>query len=87
MSKYLNVNGVTDAINVLLNEVDADASTMEKFCDAMNDIDEVELVRCEDCKHRVFDKERNLYYCEMYYGLGIVKDDNYCSYGERADNE
>ena len=46
--------------------------------------DVVEVVRCKDCKHRYYDKERNLYYCEMYFGLGIVKNNNYCSYGARA---
>ena len=44
-----------------------------------------DLVRCKDCKNRYYDKERDLYYCMMYYGLGSVLNDNYCSFGERAD--
>ena len=51
--------------------------------DNMPKADVVEVVRCKDCKHRYYDKERKLYYCEMYFGLGILKDNNYCSYGER----
>ena len=47
--------------------------------------DVVEVVRCKDCKNRIFDKSRNLFYCQMYYGMGNVSDNNYCSYGERAD--
>lgn len=46
-------------------------------------IDAVEVVRCKDCRHRVHDKERNLYYCEMYYGQGDVSDENFCQWGER----
>lgn len=45
----------------------------------------VEVVRCKDCKHRTYDGSRDLYYCNMYYGMGNVSDDNYCSFGERAD--
>lgn len=47
----------------------------------------VEVVRCKDCKHRYYDKERKLYYCTMYFGLGDVHDENYCSYGERKDDD
>lgn len=47
--------------------------------------DVVEVVRCKDCKYRVHDKERNWLYCSKYYGLGSVRDNNFCSLGERAD--
>ena len=50
----------------------------------LNKADVVEVVRCKDCKHKIFDKSRNLYYCNMYYGIGSVRDNNYCSFGERA---
>ena len=45
--------------------------------------DSVEVVRCKDCRHRIHDEERGLYYCEMYYGQGSVLDENYCQWGER----
>ena len=44
-----------------------------------------ELVRCKDCRHRVHDEERGLYYCEMFYGQGDVSDENYCQWGERRE--
>lgn len=47
--------------------------------------DVVEVVRCKDCRHRIYDGSRDLYYCEMYYGMGNVSDENYCSFGERAE--
>ena len=46
-------------------------------------IDAVEVVRCKECDNRFYDKDRNLYYCTMYYGMGDVHDENYCSFGER----
>ena len=47
--------------------------------------DVVEVVRCKDCKHRYYDRERDFYYCRMYYGMGDTSDNNYCSLGERTD--
>lgn len=46
-------------------------------------VDAVEVVRCKDCKHRIHDEERCLYYCEMYYGQGDVSDDNFCQWGAK----
>ena len=40
-----------------------------------------DLVRCKDCKNRYYDKDRDFYYCRMWYGLGSVLDDNFCSLG------
>ena len=55
-------------------------------------IDAVEVVRCEKCKHAVWDEETKLWkcvdgdelgewfgFCEYHYG------DFFCSYGERKD--
>lgn len=49
--------------------------------------DTVELVRCKDCRHRIHDEERCLYYCEMYYGQGDVSDDNFCQWGAKMDGD
>ena len=77
-----------DAIEVVRETV-ADEyieSTLElRLLDKSLTADVVEVVRCKDCKNRIFDKSRNLFYCQMYYGMGNVSDNNYCSYGERAD--
>ena len=47
----------------------------------VNTVDAVEVVRCKDCK--AYDKEVG--YCEAM-GFMCVMDD-FCSYGERKDNE
>ena len=45
------------------------------------------IVRCKDCRHRIHDEERCLYYCEMYYGQGDVSDDNFCQWGAKMDGD
>lgn len=60
---------------------------ISKRIDAIPAADVVEVVRCKDCKHRIYDKSRDFLYCEMYYGMGSVMDNNYCSYGERKDEQ
>lgn len=46
-----------------------------------------DIVRCKDCRHRIHDEERCLYYCEMYYGQGDVSDDNFCQWGAKMDGD
>ena len=49
-------------------------------------IDAVEVVRCKECKHRYW-HDMGKYLCEMYYGMSDVSDENYCSYGERREDD
>lgn len=50
--------------------------------------DVVEIVRCKDCKHFLFDteycKEHNRGYCE--FDNTIKTRNHFCSYGERKNN-
>ena len=46
--------------------------------------DVVEVVRCKDCKHLMFS---DMYgECSQAH-MGIVRPDDFCSYGEREDEE
>ena len=47
-------------------------------------IDAEPVVRCKDCTHR-YQHDSGRYFCEMYYGMGDVSDENYCSFGERKE--
>lgn len=47
-------------------------------------IDAEPVVRCKDCTHR-YQHDSGRYFCEMYYGMGDVSDENYCSFGERRE--
>lgn len=62
---------------------------MEGVLKAMSKIDSapaadvVEVVRCKDCKHLMFS---DMYgECSQAH-MGIVRPDDFCSYGERKDN-
>lgn len=52
--------------------------------------DVVKVVRCKDCKH--YDKttlgnNRDRRMCTKFLGLTIPNPDDFCSYGERKDND
>ena len=57
------------------------------FCNAINDaptLDAVPVVRCRECKYLMFSD----CYGECSKGyLGIVRPDDFCSYGERKDGD
>ena len=47
-------------------------------------INDVEVVRCSDCKHLMFSD----CYGECGNGyMGVVRPDDFCSYGERREDE
>ena len=48
-------------------------------------VDAVEVVRCKDCKHYV--APQGTYVCDCFEGLNFATDNDFCSYGERKDNE
>lgn len=56
----------------------------ESFINVAPTVDAVEVVRCLDCKHFMFSD----CYGECGKGyMGVVRPDDFCSYGERrADN-
>lgn len=48
-------------------------------------VDAVEVVRCKDCKNRYYNEFQGEFCCEAWadgYDT-IVRDNDYCSYGER----
>lgn len=51
-------------------------------------VDAVEVVRCKDCKHRYNGKDctHPLLLSYSWGAIRNVKDDDFCSYGERKDN-
>ena len=53
------------------------------FTKMLKNADFVQVVRCKDCKHSYIDIEGNrICNTDGYTGI-IVKDNDYCSYGER----
>lgn len=89
MSEYIKTDDIVKSINVLLDNVDASEDAMHKFCDSMNDIQKVEVVRCEDCKHFEATNNDDHGWCkqisDLPIGVSVRYHDDYCSHGERAD--
>lgn len=54
-------------------------------------VDVVEVVRCKNCKmSEVFQNDSSgvmARYCNSFRLIRMVADDDYCSYGERKDDE
>jgi len=53
------------------------------FMDRQPTIDAVQVVRCKECKHSVYDELFHTRWC----GGEEVQDDDFCSYGCREDGE
>ena len=52
----------------------------------------VPVVRCKDCKYIVEDYHNSQYICDLWHcrvcgSWDSVKESDFCSYGERKDNE
>lgn len=73
--------------DALIKEANADGAygyvDAKQIADAPT-VDAVEVVRCKDCKYLMFSD----CYGECGQGhMGIVRPDDFCSYGERRTNE
>lgn len=74
LDKYGDTGGTEDANKIyrmILNQPTADV---------------VEVVRCKDCEHGQSYNMFGSRYCLKHNDVA-VKDNDFCSYGERADNE
>lgn len=101
MSRYIDAEILSDALRHLtLGETDAARATMKitHYVSRMPTVDAVEVVRCKDCKysHKEWHQDKrnkdggywivgcgNDAIAERVYGL--AQDNDFCSYGERAD--
>lgn len=91
MSKYINADLlISKELIPLTKRLDCcHPKQMKGVLMAMSKIDSapaadvVEVVRCKDCKHLMFS---DMYgECSQAH-MGIVRPDDFCSYGERKDN-
>lgn len=60
----------------------------DAFYDALQDtptVDDVEVVRCNDCKH--YKPDEYECGCDFAGGLPYVKADDFCSCGERRNHD
>lgn len=89
MSEYIELKAVINKINEIPSHFDSGDIKygIEIAIQAIKDTlaaDVVEVVRCKDCKYLMFS---DMYgECSQAH-MGIVRPDDFCSYGERKDNE
>jgi hypothetical protein len=87
MSKYINAETLIDMLNakadMALGTPKAVFGNVIKMIDLLPPADVVTVVRCKDCKHLMFS---DMYgECSQAH-MGIVRPDDFCSYGERKEN-
>ena len=88
--RLIDANAYVDELKWLQEQVSsASAIEIQEYIDRTNrqpTVDAVEVVRCKDCKH--CDPENR--HCDHPMGTTFSlprKTDDYCSYGERKDND
>ncbi len=76
-----------DEVDILeCTDVDDIIWAVEKLIDSQPAVDAVKVVRCKDCARADLYSNRPCYlFCMEHHRL--VEKDDFCSYGERKDNE
>lgn len=69
------------------NEYVYDTNAVLDSIDSQPTVDAVEVVRCRECKHRYNGKDctHPLLLSYSFGAIRNVKDNDFCSYGERKD--
>ena len=75
MSKYIKLD---DAIGIITEHQGIRGDTFK----ALHNADAVDIVRCQDCRHRYMDADLQVWTCT--YGL-MIKPNGFCNYGEVRD--
>ena len=50
-------------------------------------VDAVKVVRCKKCIHAQWSKKNKAYYCKRRWALHKVRERDFCSYGERREDD
>ena len=62
--------------------------TIEEVLKQTKTVDAVEVVRCKDCEFCHYNSSNDTYKCTTFNGMHrTVAVDDYCSYGERREEE
>ena len=95
MAEYINKKDLIDFIKDTRQRLPHDSKdfftrdnmllNFEQIVSQMPTADVVEVVRCKDCKWRGTEKCAMFYECDCGEQHTWEIDDDFCSYGERAD--
>lgn len=86
MPEYIEREALIEFVKQNIPNINGETSIecVERAIRAMPSADVVEVVRCKDCKHLMFSDCYGE--CRRNH-LGIVRPDDYCSYGKRKEGE
>ena len=59
----------------------------DKEIEEIPTVDAVPVVRCQDCKYSSYDEIFENRWCNSRSGCRKVKDNDFCSYGDRKDGD
>ena len=65
----------------------ADLTSLREVLEDTPPADVTEVVRCKDCKHYATNTELLGNVCNRLFTVFPMKPDDFCSYGERKDEE
>ena len=97
--RLIDANALMDAFRShMVKKYDRNKCTLEENCKTCEPgclwrkivsvtptVDAVEVVRCKECKHR-YTASSGVIFCQQHLTMS-ANDDDFCSYGERKDNE
>ena len=89
---------VKQAVDLALDEFEYEGKTIREWAELILSGKLVEVVRCKDCKHSIWDEDEGLWKCVYdaefdeqygeYFGFAEYNDGlHFCSYGERREGE
>lgn len=87
MSRYIDADRLLDALYEHEFTILCPLDEVSNVIDAEPTADVVEVVRCEDCKHYCVDGLEQIFCLKGWGRFGVLKDDDFCSYGERSEDE
>ena len=93
MPRLIDANALIDEWNTLIKKMhkDSDGAYPVDFAIVISavskapTVDAVEVVRCKDCKHYLYDDFDGAYVCMQL--SKYVKPDFWCAHGERKDDD
>ena len=83
MKRYVDIDELKENICKRINNPII-SDSLNRLIEGASTVDTVSIVRCRYCKYLMFSDM----YGECSQGhMGIIKPDDFCSYGERKDKE
>ena len=89
--KMIDANELLNSIRDDYNINGTHFAMIRRHIEEATAVDAVEVVRCRDCKHKTEYFNSGKFVCKMKQCVvcgcvvGYIKDDDFCSYGERKE--